>query len=384
MGMSTSPDGAVLVGLPRATDRREARELIEVRPGWSLLAAVATSRGVAERIEQAAVVIVDDRLSELSLVLQAVAAARVPPALTILTTDAPGVAAARLGCSVRNVVRLVPGQSLHTVLLSILSGLESRSGRSVRRFSERAPEIRPAFGSAPSRASDAAPSPVRRSIAPQSAAPVAPTRPGVPARRELLVIGSSTGGPEALAAVLTKLPRDLRCPVLITQHMPRTFTELLAATLDRQVPFTVREAHDGDVAKPGTVFIAPGGSHMVVVDRMGTIRLNQDPPEHNCRPSVDVLFRSVTETYGRSVVAVVLTGMGTDGALGAVGLSKRGAYVIAQDEESSVVWGMPGAVVNAGVANEVLPVGQIGNAIAVQFSRGPRPANPRETEAADA
>ncbi len=183
------------------------------------------------------------------------------------------------------------------------------------------------------------------------------------------MIGASTGGPDALGVMLAGLPRDFPSPILITQHMPRTFTELLAATLDRSTPFTVREAKHGDVATAGCVYIAPGGNHMVLTDRIGTIALNEDPPEHNCRPSVDVMFRSAAATYGRACVAVVLTGMGSDGAIGSAGLADVGAHVIAQDRDTSVVWGMPGAVVQRDAADQVLPLKEIAAAVSLQFTR---------------
>ncbi|MEZ5226849.1 MAG: CheB methylesterase domain-containing protein [Acidimicrobiales bacterium] len=208
---------------------------------------------------------------------------------------------------------------------------------------------------------------------PTGNAPVTPTPrvriAGPPAKAKLLVIGASTGGPDAPGVVLAGLPRDFSAPILITQHMPSTFTELLAATLDRATPFTVREAKHGDVAKSGCAYIAPGGSHMVITDRLGTIGLNDDPPEHNCRPSVDVLFRSAAATFGRACVAVVLTGMGSDGALGAAGLADLGAHVIAQDRDTSVVWGMPGAVAQRDAADQILPLKEIATAISLQFKR---------------
>jgi two-component system, chemotaxis family, protein-glutamate methylesterase/glutaminase len=171
--------------------------------------------------------------------------------------------------------------------------------------------------------------------------------------RQVLVIGSLTGGPNALAVVLKGLRKDFRLPVLVAQHMPPMFTRLLAERLSASSGLRVEEATEGSRLEAGKVLIAPGDYHMEV-RRTGVgvvAALNQNAPEHSCRPAVDVLFRSVAQVYGGSVVALVLTGMGCDGAIGAADLQKRGAYIIAQDEASSVVWGMPGAVVKAGVAH---------------------------------
>ena len=182
---------------------------------------------------------------------------------------------------------------------------------------------------------------------------------------ELLCIGSSTGGPDALARVLTTVRRPLPVPALITQHMPPTFTKALADRLSARTGHRVREAKGGELLEPGDIWVAPGDYHMVIEPR-GTrlaIRLNQEAPENSCRPAVDTMLRSVAATVGAGALTVILTGMGSDGAIGCRLLRDKGARVIAQDEASSVVWGMPGAVTNAGLANQVLPVGRIGAAI---------------------
>lgn len=181
----------------------------------------------------------------------------------------------------------------------------------------------------------------------------------------VLAIGSSTGGPNALADVVSRLPGDLNIPVLITQHMPPVFTQLLAERLDRGSRLTVREGVDGAVVRPGEVWIAPGDSHMIVA-REGTsvvIRITKTPPENSCRPAVDVLFRSVAEVYGGSALAVVLTGMGKDGTAGCQKLSQLGAGILVQDEASSVVWGMPRSVAEAGLADAVVPLNEMHMAI---------------------
>ena len=189
----------------------------------------------------------------------------------------------------------------------------------------------------------------------------------VPARRrplgpvEALLIGCSTGGPDALAKVLAALPATLDVPVLVVQHMPPVFTAMLAQRLDKLSPLTVREAAAGDVPLAGEVLIAPGDWHMRVETRTGKVQisLDQGPQENFCRPAVDVLFRSAAAVYGGRCVATVLTGMGQDGLEGVRLLHESGAPVYVQDEESSVVWGMPGAVAHAGLATEILPLASI-------------------------
>lgn len=184
-------------------------------------------------------------------------------------------------------------------------------------------------------------------------------------RIDVLVIGSSTGGPNALVEVVPKLPKDFPSPVLIVQHMPPLFTHLLAERLDARSQLPVQEAEPGKTLQPGQVWIARGGYHMAVA-RKGAgvvLALNEDPPENSCRPAVDVLFRSAAHVYGANVLGVVMTGMGSDGALGATRIREAGGEILVQDEASSVVWGMPGAVVSAGAANRVCPLPELGREI---------------------
>ena len=181
-------------------------------------------------------------------------------------------------------------------------------------------------------------------------------------------IGVSTGGPAALAKVMPEFPADFPLPVLIVQHMPPLFTRLLAERLNTASRLKVKEAADGEIVQGGTAYIAPGDFHMRV-RRAGTqhrIVLDQGAPENSCRPAVDVLFESMSQAYGGAVTAAILTGMGCDGARGAGLLRAKGAHIIAQDEPSSVVWGMPGAVVEHGLADSVLPLERITAAILVR------------------
>ncbi|MFO0603459.1 MAG: chemotaxis response regulator protein-glutamate methylesterase [Polyangiales bacterium] len=204
--------------------------------------------------------------------------------------------------------------------------------------------------------------------APAPAAPAPDPRPA--ARRPshaaldtngVVAIGASTGGPAALSALLPKLVREVHLPIVIVQHMPPVFTAQFAARLATLSGIDVREGADGDVLEAGRAWVAPGDYHMALVPDGLTVRiaLNQGPPENSCRPAVDVLFRSVAAAYGRRAIAVVLTGMGQDGLAGAREIRAAGGQVLAQDEASSVVWGMPGALARHNVAHAVLPLDQL-------------------------
>lgn len=215
----------------------------------------------------------------------------------------------------------------------------------------------------------------RATAAPRPAAAPPAGNPGPRPRRTspfgVLAVGCSTGGPDALATLLPTLATDLPVPVVVVQHMPPVFTRLLAERLDAQSRVTVAEARDGEWLTAGRVLIAPGGRHLVVRRRgaSAVVELSDEPPENFCRPAVDVLFRSVADVYGDRVLAVVLTGMGRDGELGARTIRDAGGSVWVQDDASSVVWGMPGAIANAGLASRVLPLSQIGRQVAAALAR---------------
>ena len=209
----------------------------------------------------------------------------------------------------------------------------------------------------------------------ESAAPAVRLRPAAPPEPkprqragsiDVVAIGCSTGGPNALAEVLPHLPRELGVPVLVVQHMPPIFTRFLAQRLDSICALRVREAVAGEAVQPGTIWIAPGDFHLKVVRGGAGLLLGteQSPPENSCRPSVDVLFRSVEASYGGNVLAVVLTGMGQDGLRGCKELAQSGAHIVVQDEASSVVWGMPGFIAREQIADRVLPLQEIGPEIA--------------------
>ncbi|MEN0111935.1 MAG: chemotaxis-specific protein-glutamate methyltransferase CheB, partial [Planctomycetota bacterium] len=199
--------------------------------------------------------------------------------------------------------------------------------------------------------------------------PPGPARPKPPApqrrkpllKPDVVAIGVSTGGPQALGKVIPQLPADFPTPIVIVQHMPPMFTKSLAEDLDRKSKLHVAEATQGQPLRRGEVLIAPGGRQMRVIDAGAgpVIQLTDDPPERNCKPAVDYLFRSVASTFGSKALGVVLTGMGDDGAEGCDKLAKAGARVVAQDEATCVVYGMPKAVVDAGLADAVVPLPKI-------------------------
>lgn len=216
----------------------------------------------------------------------------------------------------------------------------------------------------------------RAGTRPAAAAPAAPVAASKPktfqgGRPDVVLIGSSTGGPQALTEVIPNLPANLHVPVLVVQHMPPLFTKLLAERLAARSPLPVVEADAGMVVEPGHVYIARGGIHMVAGRNGTAIEIGTDdgPPENSCKPAVDVMFRSALGVWGAKTMGVILTGMGQDGLAGCKQIVTAGGPVIVQDERTSVVWGMPGAVARAGIAHEILPLADIAPAITRHLSR---------------
>lgn len=207
--------------------------------------------------------------------------------------------------------------------------------------------------------------------------------PPVFGKVSLLAIGVSTGGPNALAELFKQLPGDFPVPIVVVQHMPPVFTRYLAERLDAISPLSVHEARGGEVLRAGGAWLAPGDFHLTLspVRDGWTTRLTQTPPENSCRPAVDVLFRSAAEHVGSETLAVVLTGMGQDGLRGCEAIHRAGGRVLAQDEATSVVWGMPGAVARAGLADQILPLERFpwelsrltrrGNNVGLALAKGP-------------
>ena len=226
-------------------------------------------------------------------------------------------------------------------------------------------ELIPKIKNLAAQSGPAKPIPISAPSAPAQSPGLSPVGPKRPLRVDVVAIGVSTGGPNALAELMPYIPSDFPVPIIIVQHMPPVFTKCLAERLSSKAQIPIHEGQSGDVLVPGQAWIAPGDFHMVV-QRKGTqvvLATNQDPPENSCRPAVDVLFRSVVNVYGEAVLAVVLTGMGQDGMRGAEVIREAGGHVIAQDEATSVVWGMPGAVVQAGLAHSILPLSQMSTEI---------------------
>lgn len=182
---------------------------------------------------------------------------------------------------------------------------------------------------------------------------------------DVIAIGSSTGGPQALIQFFTDLKTPLRQPVFLTQHMPPTFTAILAEHISKQSGLTCREAQDGEEVKGGVIYMAPGNYHLTVKNAGGrkAVALSQSPPENFCRPAADPMLRSLVEVYGRKVLAVIFTGMGSDGTQGCHKVVEAGGTVLAQDEATSVVWGMPGSVAMAGLCTRVLPLSGLAKAV---------------------
>jgi two-component system chemotaxis response regulator CheB len=221
----------------------------------------------------------------------------------------------------------------------------------------------------------------RRGIAPAHAMACLPAkatalalRPATVRDPRILAIGSSTGGPQALLTLLKALPGECAMPIVIAQHMPATFTTVLAQHLERAAGRPCREAVHGQAILPGSITLAPGDFHFEIMREGAALKavLHKAPPQNFCRPSVNPLLRSVARCFGPQAVAVMLTGMGSDGLDGARDLVTAGGAVIAQDETSSVVWGMPGAVANAGLCSAVLPLAGIAPYLADLFARSRR------------
>lgn len=219
--------------------------------------------------------------------------------------------------------------------------------------------------------------PVLRSVVSGVARPLQRTPVAGPRRFDAAVIGSSTGGPQALGKILTALPADFPVPIVVVQHMPPVFTHHLAVRLNQECALAVCEAAGDETLQPGRVLIAPGNFHLEIRRQGLAIKtgVQQGPPENSCRPAVDVLFRSAAEVYGTGCLAVVLTGMGQDGLRGAQHVVQAGGKVIAQDESTSVVWGMPRAVAEAGLAAEVVPLSTIPSLLMRHVAVGRSPAS---------
>lgn len=227
--------------------------------------------------------------------------------------------------------------------------------------------------SAPPASAPLPPTPTRAPAAVKAPAPPAPAAHQPGSRPEMILIGISTGGPNALAHIMPAFPPALPVPIFIVQHMPRLFTGYLAESLGKKARIPIQEAVHGEIARPGHAYIAPGGQHLKL-DRSAAgicMHVTEEPPEENCRPSVNVLFRSAANAFPGKSCAVIMTGMGRDGALGCRLLKRRGSTILAQDEASCVVYGMPKEAVATGVVDQQVPLTEIPAAILNLFSLRP-------------
>lgn len=202
---------------------------------------------------------------------------------------------------------------------------------------------------------------------PAAPKPAVPRTPVIRSKSEIIGIGISTGGPNALTRMIPMLPANFKAPILIVQHMPPMFTASLANSLNNKAKLAVKEAEDGDVVEPGRILIAPGGKQMKIVAGADgltrKIKITDDPPENSCKPSVDYLFRSIAQYYVGRATGVIMTGMGSDGSKGLVEMKKNGSFVIAQDEASCTVFGMPKEPIETGIADVIAPLERIADEI---------------------
>ena len=283
-----------------------------------------------------------------------------------LTQRGARVTIEALACGASDYVTKPTGQSGREAALNALAGELIPKIHALSRPSQPRPSIQFSAQSMSPAPVSSLPGIGRASSAPSpSLLSRQPLRPQpITAIPSVVAIGVSTGGPAALDVLLPLLPATFQLPVLIVQHMPELFTRLFAERLNGRCKLRVREAAEGDPVVPGTISIARGNWHLEVVaaslaSAPPTLRLTQGPLENHCRPAVDVLFRSAAKVYGSGVLAVVLTGMGSDGLNGSRVIREQGGSVLAQDEASSTVWGMPGAVASAGLAQRILPLDAI-------------------------
>jgi len=317
---------------------------IAADPALSVVASVANGKSALSAVESARpdVIVLDiempemDGLTALPLLVKAAPQAKIVMASTLTRRNAEiSMTALSLGAhdylpKPTSVVSNAAGETFRRELIEKLHALGGRRGAKIS-----------------------------ASLAPPSLSLRTPSA----TRPQIIAVGCSTGGPQALTQVLTDIAPGLALPILVTQHMPAHFTAIFAESLARTTGLKCMEGREGVMLSPGCVYIAPGDYHMTLSQRGGPIALNQNAPENYCRPAVDPMLRSVSAAYGPATLAIILTGMGSDGREGARAAVAAGGTVIVQDEATSVVWGMPGAVATAGLASAVLPISGIAETV---------------------
>jgi two-component system chemotaxis response regulator CheB len=354
--------------------RRVVSEALERIPGVQVAGTASNGRQAVQRVLELApdLVTLDIEMPELDglQVLEALRDARSDASVIVLsglTARASSLTVKALERGAFDFITKPAADSIEQSKELVLEALRPRVNALVRRREIQALLRRP-VAPAP------APRPRAVDLKPPAASPVVePAVRGVPGRKpELVLIGVSTGGPNALAQLLPGIPMDIGVPILIVQHMPPVFTASLAESLAPKCRIRVREAKAGEAPEANTAYIAPGGRQMRIAKGEGgaVLQVTDDPPENNCRPAVDYLFRSVANHFPGRAMAVILTGMGSDGMLGLRLLKRHGCHVVAQDEASCVVYGMPRAAVEAGVVDAVLPLDQIAARITAQVRGG--------------
>ncbi len=364
----------ILIADDVAFFRRVVADVLRTLPDVELVASVENGRRALDRISEGDIqlAILDIEMPELDGLSAAREIARLHPSVQVAILSGAASARRTMEALANGAIELIRKPDGADAQVRLRKSLERviDSARAVRTAQERQKA---------------------RTVLPIAAIPLTlaspeAARPRVrklPRKFDLVLIGVSTGGPKALLQLIPSLPADLPCPLLVVQHLSAGFTASLAESLSRTSKLPVTEAADSETITPGRVMFAPGGVHMQLAEGVSgaapTVRLTETPPVNGCRPSVDVLWNSVAANFHGEVLGVVLTGMGRDGRDGMMALRARGAHCIAQDEATSVVWGMPGAVVDAGLADEVLPLDAIAARIELLVMH--RIANPARTEA---
>jgi two-component system chemotaxis response regulator CheB len=341
--------------------RRVLAEALSSLPGVEVVGAVGNGRLALQKIRELKpdLLTLDMEMPEMDglAVLDALRQSDAPPAVIVVSALTRKGGQLTMRALERGAFDFITKPDAHDAQASREAILRELTPR-VRSLSVRTDVKRILRDNSPS-----APSPFRTTAIPSPAAQaraasfVRPT-----AAPEMVLIGVSTGGPAALGRVLPLLPATLNAPVLVVQHMPPVFTQSLAESLGAKCALRVKEAAQGDILAPNNIYIAPGGKQMRIQSLPGgskAVQITDDPPENNCRPSVDYLFRSAASNFPGRSMAVIMTGMGNDGTLGLRLLKRHGCFVIAQDEASSVVFGMPKAAIEAGVTDVTIPLDSI-------------------------